>query len=323
MNGSATTKRRMRMVLSRGAEAALDRPADFQKSLYSSLPNSVFSRVSQSKTQAPLAFGFFDGAKALWRGRDLLWQFTLRNVELRHKGSHLGLIWSVVNPLLMMTLYVFVFGYIFKGSFDAIPGETKVDYALGIFLGLTIFHFVAEVLSVSPTLIVSNPNFVKKVVFPLELLPAASVGSAVFHMLISLTLVLLGAATIGPGLTAGLLWLPLILFPLVPLALGAAWLFAAIGVFFRDINQLVTFLSMVLMYASALFYSQSILPPAAWAILRFNPLLLAVELARNAVLWHRPIDLLHLGYVYGFSLVACVIGYGLFRRMAPAFADVL
>jgi lipopolysaccharide transport system permease protein len=283
----------------------------------------VFSRVSQFKTQAPLAFGFFDGAKALWRGRELLWQFTLRNVELRHKGSHLGLIWSVINPLLMMSLYVFVFGYIFKGSFHAIPNETKVDYALGIFLGLTIFHFIAEVLSLSPTLIVSNPNFVKKVVFPLELLPAASVGSAAFHMLISLSLVLIGAATIGPGLTSDLLWLPIILFPLIPLALGAAWLFAAIGVFFRDINQLVTFLSMVLMYASALFYSQTILPPAAWAILRFNPLLLAVELARNAVLWHRPIDLLHLGYVYCFSLIACVIGYGLFRRMAPAFADVL
>lgn len=279
--------------------------------------------MSQSKTQPPLAFGLFDGANALWRGRELLWQFTLRNVELRHKGSHLGLIWAVVNPLLMMSLYVFVFGYILGGSFNAIPNETKVDYALGIFLGLTIFHLVAEVLAVSPTLIVSNPNFVKKVVFPLELLPAASVGSAVFHMLISLALVLVGAALIGPGLTSDLIWLPFILLPLIPLALGASWLFSAIGVFFRDINQLVTFLSMVLMYASALFYSQSVIPPAAWSILRFNPLLLAVELARNAVLWHRPMDLLNLGYLYGFSIVACVVGYGLFRRMSPTFADVL
>lgn len=279
--------------------------------------------MSQSNTRAPSGFGLFDAPQALWRGRDLLWQFTVRNVELRHKGSHLGLIWSVFNPLLMMTVYVFIFGYVFKGSFHALENETKLDYALGIFLGLAIFQLFSEVLSVSPTLIVSNPNFVKKVVFPLELLPAASVGSAVFHLLISLALVLVGAATLGPGLTANVLWLPLIVIPLVPLALGASWLFAAIGVFFRDINQLVTFLIMVLMYASALFYSQTILSPVAWSILRFNPLLLAVELARNAVLWHQPINLVHLGYVYGFAAVVCVLGYGLFRKMSPAFADVL
>lgn len=244
-------------------------------------------------------------------------------MELRHKGSHLGLIWSVFNPLLMMALYVFIFGYVFKGGFNAIEGETKLDYALGIFLGLAIFQLFAEVLSISPTVIVSNPNFVKKVVFPLELLPAATVGSAVFHLLISLTLVLIGTATLGPGVTADILWLPVILVPLVPLALGAAWLFAAIGVFFRDINQLVNFLVMVLMYASALFYSQSILPPFAWAILRFNPLLLAIELARNSVLWHLPVNLTHLGYLYAVSIVLCILGYGLFRRVSPAFADVL
>ena len=278
--------------------------------------------MSQFKPQPGSHFGPFDAAQALWRGRELLWQFILRNVELRHKGSHLGLIWALVNPLLMMSLYVFVFSYIFGGSFKVIPGETKIDYALGIFLGLTIFHLFAEVLSLSPTLIVSNPNFVKKVVFPLELLPAASVGSAVFHLLISLSLVLLGAATVGAKLTVDALWLPIILLPMIPLALGCAWIFAAIGVFFRDINQLVSFLVMVLMYASALFYPPSVLP-SQWAFLHFNPLLIAVELARNAVLWHLPVDLLHLAYLYGFSFFACILGYGSFRRMSPAFADVL
>ncbi len=101
-------------------------------------------------------------AADLWAHRELLWQFTLRNVELRHKGSHLGLIWSLLNPLLMLGLYVLVFGYIFGGKFGTLPGETRVDYALGVFFGLTIFHFIAEVRGVSPTFIVSNPNFVKK-----------------------------------------------------------------------------------------------------------------------------------------------------------------
>ena len=117
-------------------------------------------------------------AADLWMHRELLWQFTLRNVELRHKGSHLGLIWSFLSPLLMLALYVLVFGYIFGGSFGVIRGETRVDYALGIFIGLTIFHLLAETLALAPSLIVGNPNFVKKVVFPLEILPAANVGAA-------------------------------------------------------------------------------------------------------------------------------------------------
>ena len=150
-------------------------------------------------------------AADLWVHRELLWQFTLRNVELRHKGSHLGLIWSFLNPLLMLGLYVLVFGYIFGGSFGILPHETRVDYALGIFLGLTLFHFVSEVLGISPSIIVGNPNFVKKVVFPLEILPAANVGGAVFHMLISLGLALLSLLIFGSGFSSGILWLPVII----------------------------------------------------------------------------------------------------------------
>jgi lipopolysaccharide transport system permease protein len=139
-------------------------------------------------------------ATDLWTHRELLWQFTLRNVELRHKGSHLGLIWSFLNPLLMLGLYVLVFGYVFGGHFGILPEETPMDYALGIFLGLTLVHFFSEVLSLAPTLIIGNPNFVKKVVFPLEILPAASVCSAVFHLLISLGLALVSVQIFGHGL---------------------------------------------------------------------------------------------------------------------------
>src|SRR3954470_9257512 len=103
---------------------------------------------------------FMPFAGDLWQHRALLWQFTLRNVELRHKGSHLGLVWSFLNPLLMLGLYVLVFGHIFGGSFGVLPNETRVDYALGIFLGLTLFHIISETLGLSPSLIVGNPNFV-------------------------------------------------------------------------------------------------------------------------------------------------------------------
>jgi lipopolysaccharide transport system permease protein len=262
-------------------------------------------------------------ASDLWRHRSLLWQFTLRNVELRHKGSHLGLIWAVLNPILMLGCYVVVFGYIFGGKFGVSPGETKIDYALGIFFGLSIFQIVAEILAVSPAIIVSNPNFVKKVVFPLEILPAAAVGGALFHGLISLTLVLLGVALFGHGIDAGALWLPVIVAPMVVLCLGLSWFTSALGVFFRDIGQLTQFLTMVLMYASAVFFSADRIPSAFWKVLRFNPVLLAVELSRDAVLWHRAINLRYLGFLYASSILTCYFGHLAFRRMKPAFADVL
>ena len=264
-----------------------------------------------------------DFAADLWKHWSLIWQFTLRNVELRHKGSHLGLTWSFLNPLLMLGLYVLVFGYIFGGKFGVLPNETRVDYGLGIFLGLTSFHFAAEVLVVAPGLIVSNPNFVKKVVFPLEILPIASVVGAVVHMLISLTLVLIGIVCFGPGLTVNALWLPVIVVPIVVLMLGASWLLSALGVFFRDVHQIMQFLTMALMFSSAVFYSSQQIPAAGWAWMRFNPMLLAIELARDAGLWGHPINLNHLAYLYAIGLICCFVGHFAFKRMKSSFADVL
>lgn len=262
-------------------------------------------------------------AADLWAHRELLWQFTLRNVELRHKGSHLGLVWSFLSPLLILGLYVLVFGYINGGKFGVLPQESPVDFALGVFIGLTIFHFVGEVLGTSTGLIVSNPNFVKKVVFPLEILPAAGVAAAAFHLLISLGLVLLSVAIFGEGVHAGVLWLPVILLPMLLLCLGISWFFSALGVFLRDIGQLMQFLTLAIMFSSAVFYSAQKIPPQAWSYMRFNPVLLANELARDAVLWQRPLNTHHLLYLYGVGLGACYVGHLAFRRMKPAFADVL
>ncbi len=259
----------------------------------------------------------------LWKQRELLWQFTLRNVELRHKGSHLGLIWSVLNPLLMLGLYVLVFGYILGGSFGVLHNESRVDYALGVFLGLTIFHFIAEVLGISPTLIISNPNFVKKVVFPLEILPVASVGAATFHMLVSLGLLMLSVLLFGASLQPGILWLPVIFLPVILFCVGVSWFLSALGVFFRDIGQVMQFLTLALMFSSAVFYSAEKISAPAWIYMRFNPLLLAIDLARDAALWARPLNYHHLAYLYVAGIAACYLGHAAFRRMKPAFADVL
>jgi lipopolysaccharide transport system permease protein len=258
----------------------------------------------------------------LWRYRSLLWQFTLRNVEMRHKGSHLGLIWSVLNPLLMLGLYATVFGYVMGGKFGILPNETRLDYGIGMFLGLAIFQFVAEVMGVAPILIVANPNFVKKVVFPLEILPAANVGSAFVHMVISLGLVFIGLFLFGHASPLGLIWLPIILLPVILGMLGASWFLAALGVFYRDIGQVMQFTIQIIMFSSGVFNSAHSYK-AAWVILRFNPLLLAIEQSRNAALWGLPVNLRHIGYIYVVGLAACFIGHLAFMRMKPAFPDVL
>lgn len=258
----------------------------------------------------------------LWRQRELLWQFTLRNIEMRHRGSHLGLVWSFLNPLLMLGLYVMVLGFMLGGKFGVIPGESRMEYGLGIFLSLSLFQFVAEILGISPLLIVSNPNFVKKVVFPLEIIPAASTAGALFHLGVSLVLVLIGLVCFGPGLHAGLLWLPVIILPIMLLGLGVSWLLAALGVFFRDIGQITQFISTALMWASGVFFTAQRFP-TAWPWLRLNPLLLAIDEARNAALWQLPLNLTHLGYVYACGLASCLAGHWVFQKLKPAFADVL
>lgn len=262
----------------------------------------------------------------LWRHRALLWQFTLRNIEVRHKGSHLGLIWSFLNPLLLLGLYVFVFGYVFNGRFGVLANETRIDYALGLFVGLSIFQLVAEVIGVSPMIIVAQPNFVKKVVFPLEILPVAGVGASVFHFFISIVLVTLGIALVGPGLSWSALWLPVIMFPVVLFVVGMAWLIASVGVFFRDIGQAAQFLSQVIMFASAVFYSAARVRETsafAWSILRFNPVLVAIEEIRDVLLWNQPLNDRHLLFLYCCGLVGFWAGHAVFTRLKPAFADVL
>jgi lipopolysaccharide transport system permease protein len=255
--------------------------------------------------------------------RDLWWQFTVRAVEMRHRGSYLGFLWAVLNPLLMAALYISVFGLIFKSRFHVRPDETGVDYAVGVFLGLILFHLVSETIAAAPSFIVNQPNLVKKVVFPLEMLPVAQLGAFWFHALISLVLCLLAQLVFGRGLSSGVLWLPLILLPLLLLTLGLGWLLAALGVFFRDVAQVVPVLGQILLWTSAIFFSPSVLPPAFWAVLKWNPLLHTVDLSRHAVLWQQPLDLTHLAYTWLTGVAMFVFGAWFFQRTKRAFAEVI
>ena len=263
---------------------------------------------------------------SLFKRRELLWQFLLRNVKSRHRGSVLGALWLVMNPLLMLGLYVFAFGVIFGGRFTDSPDESTLDFALGIFLGLNVLGLVSGIIGASPGVIVGQPNFVKKVVFPLEILPAAMTGALAYDLLIGLGLCLTGIAILGPGLTLSVFYVPVILGPVFLMSLGLSWFFSALGVFVRDIGHLGSFLGLALLYASGVFYSAEKAEKAApgiWKFLQWNPLLQTIDSLRQVTLWGGELDWWKVGYAWVFGIVVFVCGAWFFNRLRPAFADVL
>lgn len=262
--------------------------------------------------------------RLLWAHRDLLHQFTRRTIEARHKGSVLGVIWTILLPLLSLALYSFVFGYVVGARYNQVPNETKFDYPLGMFLGLALFQFIGEILSQAPATIVTQPNFVKKVVFPLEILPIAVVGAAAFNAAVSFTLAILGVLFLARGLDANALMLFAILPPVLLIGLGCAWFLSALGVFLRDVANAMPFIVQVLIYTSFVFFPLSMIHgTAAWTILRFNPLLHAVDATRRAVLWQLPVNTSGLIYLWIAGALICFLGYLFFSKTRPAFADVL
>ncbi|HWL15388.1 MAG TPA: ABC transporter permease [Opitutus sp.] len=260
----------------------------------------------------------------LWRHRDLLRQFTRRTIEQRHRGSFLGFVWTILTPLLSLALYTFVFGHVLGTRYGVVPDETRFEYALGLFLGLAIFQFIGEILAQASTAIVTQPNFVKKVVFPLEVLPVAIVGAAAFNAAVSLTLAITGIAVLGRGLDAHALLLLAILPPVALIGLGCAWFLAALGVFVRDVANAMPFLVQVLVYTSFVFFPLSLVQGTVWwTVLRWNPLLHAVDGARHAVLWQMPVNAHGLLYLWLSGLAVCFAGYFFFSKTRSAFADVL
>jgi lipopolysaccharide transport system permease protein len=252
---------------------------------------------------------------------------------MRHRGSRLGAFWALLNPLSMLALYFVVFGLIYGQRFEVLTDETHFDFSLALFLGLALFHAFSETLAWGPGVILANPNFVKKVVFPLEALPVANLGATLFHLLVSLGLVLVGSAFGTAGLSVQMLWLPVLVLPMLLFTLGMAWTLSAIGVFVRDIGQLTAFVSTALLFASAVMYPPSKIQAAmvdSPAVLRAllelllqNPLLQLIDVARRVVLWHQPMPFDTLIQLYLVGGAAFAIGAVLFALLRKSFAEVI
>jgi lipopolysaccharide transport system permease protein len=258
----------------------------------------------------------------LFRHKNLIFQFTRREVEKRYRGTFLGLFWAFFTPLLMLCVYTLVFGFIFGGSFGH-PGESKTQFALGLFCGLLIWELIGAAASVSPGLVVSNLNYVTKVIFPLEILPFCMVAAAFVHVCIGFIPLILFILITQGGLHPTAFGAIPLLIPILLYCLALSWMLSALGVFLRDIVSLVPPCLTVLMFLSAIFFPITAIPHACQWIVKLNPAAILISQARNAVVFGYSIDPLCLGIQILISAALAIGAYAFFMRCKPAFADVL
>ena len=241
----------------------------------------------------------------------------------RYRGSYLGLSWSIMNPLLMLIVYTFVFSQVFKTRWGSLGTDSPWIFAINLFAGLIVFNIIAESANKAPTLILSNPNYVKKVIFPLEILGVVSVIGAIFHGLMSLGVLLCFNILIFGHLPITTLLLPLIWIPLVLGCLAISWLLSALGVFFRDINQMIATLVSMLMFLSPVFYPLSAVPKSFQWFLAINPLAIAIGQTREALILGKHPSLLVYSAEIIMSVAVCEIFFRIFQRVKPTFSDFL
>lgn len=259
---------------------------------------------------------------SLWRNRGLALSLVKREVLGRYRGSVMGIMWSFLNPLFMLTVYTFVFSVVFKARWNT-GGESRIEFALVLFAGLIVFNLFADCVSRAPALILGNANYVKKIIFPLEILPWVSLGAALFHGVVSLAVWLLAyAIAFGlPHITV--LYMPLILLPYCLFIMGTSWMLSSLGVFLRDVSQFIGLLITVLMFVSPIFYPASSLPETYRHFLYMNPLTPVIELTRDVLYWGKTPDFRLLGGYLLVALVFASLGFAWFQKTRKGFADVL
>lgn len=254
--------------------------------------------------------------------RDLIASLIKREVIGRYRGSVMGMMWSFFNPVLMLAVYTLVFSVVFKARWVG-GADSKMEFALVLFAGLMIFNLFAECVNRAPGLILSNVNYVKKVVFPLEILIWIAIGSAAFHLVVSLAVWLIFYFVfIGfPPLT--ILLFPLVILPLIFLTVGLSWLLASLGVFLRDMSQVIGVITTVLLFLSPIFYPVSALPENYQPFVWINPLTLIIEQARDVMIWGRSFDWRTWLISCAVSIAIAWLGFAWFQKTRKGFADVL
>ena len=257
-----------------------------------------------------------------WANRNLIWQFARREVLGRYRGSIIGIGWSVLTPMAMLAVYTLVFRHIFKATWPGVQ-DGNMSFALNLFAGLLVFNWAAEFLSRAPRLVTEQPNLVTKVVFPLQVLPWSALMSSFFHVMVSCAVWLAGCLLFGQGLHASWLALPLVFLALAPMLLGLGWALSALGVYFRDLSEIVGLFMGMLLFLTPVFFPLSVLPDFLQVWVQFNPLATPIEALRQIGLigvWPNFSSLLQL-FVAGLGMA--FLGAWLFEKSRKGFADVL
>lgn len=259
----------------------------------------------------------------LWSNRRLALRMVRRDVVGRYKGSALGLAWSFFNPVIMLLVYTFVFTVVFKARWGIQAEGGRSEFALQLFAGLIVHGILADMLNRAPSLILGNVSYVKKVVFPLAVLPLVPLGSALFHGAISLG-VLVAAQLLLTGSMSATLWLaPVVLLPLVTLTLGVGWLLASLGVYLRDIGQTMGLLATILLFMSPIFYPLSALPENLQPFILLNPLTFIIEQFRIVALMGGWPNWAGLVVYMAMAMAAAWLGFAWFQKTRKGFADVI
>jgi lipopolysaccharide transport system permease protein len=259
---------------------------------------------------------------AIWQNRRLTLRLVRREVEARYRGSLLAALWWLVTPLVTLATYTFVFSVVFRARWDVAQQSTG-EFALLLLCGLILFNVFSEAALRAPSLLLENAQYVKKLVFPVEILPCVSVGSALFNAAVGFGVLLAAHVVLRgmPGPTA--LLLPALLLPLVLVTLGASWVLASLGVFVRDLRQVVAVATPLLMFLCPIFYPLSAIPEPMRTVIALNPLTVVIEQARGALFWSVVPDWRTWALHFALAWAVCWAGFVWFGRTQRGFADVL
>lgn len=254
--------------------------------------------------------------------RTLLLSLIRREISGRYRGSALGTLWALLTPLFMLAIYTFLFGTVLRIRWGG-QQDSTADFAIILFAGLIVFHFFSEVVTRAPTLILGNVSFVKKIVFPLQILPVVALGTALFHMGLSLAVLQVFFVYLHGGIHFTVLLVPVTIAPLALLLLGLSWFLAALGVYMRDVNQILGPVMTALMFVSPIFVPAASMPEHVRAFVFLNPVTIPVESLRDVVIFgHAPNWIALAVYTIVAALIAA-LGYFFFQKTRKGFADVL
>lgn len=266
---------------------------------------------------------FFALISSVILNRELIMRMVSREVVGRYRGSLFGIAWSFLNPIVMLVTYTFVFSVVFKARWGDSSSESRTQFALLLFVGMIIFGLFSEVVNRAPGLIVSNVNYVKKVIFPLEILPVISLGAALFHFFVSFLVLTIAIIVVDGHLSWTIIYLPAVMLPLILIIMGISWALASFGVYLRDISQTIGIFTTILMFLSPVFYPVSALPDKFQGWMLLNPLTFIIEQARAIIIFGKQPDWYGLGVYALFSIGIVWLGYFWFQKTRKGFADVL